>query len=100
MIKQRFYQAGVSRIEIERAANRAKVTIHTGRPGMVIGRGRHRSRQAAQRPGEYDRPPDAGKHRGDQNSRDRRPVGGGEYRLRFGEAHFLPQSHASDPAAL
>jgi small subunit ribosomal protein S3 len=39
MIKQRFYQAGVSRIEIERAANRAKVTIHTGRPGMVIGRG-------------------------------------------------------------
>ena len=39
MIKQRFYQAGVSRIEIERAANRAKVTIHSGRPGMVIGRG-------------------------------------------------------------
>lgn len=39
LIKNRFYQAGVSRIEIERAANRAKVTIHTGRPGMVIGRG-------------------------------------------------------------
>lgn len=39
MIKQRFYQAGVSKIEIERAANRAKVTIHTGRPGMIIGRG-------------------------------------------------------------
>ncbi|NLM42251.1 MAG: 30S ribosomal protein S3 [Firmicutes bacterium] len=39
MIKKRFYQAGVSRIEIERAANRAKVTIHTGRPGMIIGRG-------------------------------------------------------------
>ena len=38
-IKQRFYQAGVSKIEIERAANRAKVTIHTGRPGMIIGRG-------------------------------------------------------------
>ena len=39
LIKDRFYQAGVSRIEIERAANRAKVTIHTGRPGMIIGRG-------------------------------------------------------------
>ena len=39
LIKNRFFQAGVSRIEIERAANRAKITIHTGRPGMVIGRG-------------------------------------------------------------
>ncbi|HHT72874.1 MAG TPA: 30S ribosomal protein S3 [Firmicutes bacterium] len=39
LIKQRFYTAGVSRIEIERAANRAKITIHTGRPGMVIGKG-------------------------------------------------------------
>lgn len=39
LIKNRFYTAGVSRIEIERAANRAKITIHTGRPGMVIGKG-------------------------------------------------------------
>ena len=39
MIKERFYTAGVSRIEIERAANRTRITIHTARPGMVIGRG-------------------------------------------------------------
>ncbi len=39
LIKKRFFTAGVSQIEIERAANRAKVTIHTGRPGMVIGKG-------------------------------------------------------------
>ncbi len=39
LIKERFFTAGVSQIEIERAANRAKVTIHTGRPGMVIGKG-------------------------------------------------------------
>lgn len=39
LIKNRFFQAGVSKTEIERAANRAKITIHTGRPGMVIGRG-------------------------------------------------------------
>lgn len=38
-IKKRFYTAGVSKVEIERAANRAKVTIHTARPGMVIGKG-------------------------------------------------------------
>lgn len=39
IIKDRFYTAGVSKIEIERAANRAKVTIYTARPGMVIGKG-------------------------------------------------------------
>lgn len=38
-IKSKLYSAGVSRVEIERAANRVKVTIHTAKPGMVIGRG-------------------------------------------------------------
>lgn len=38
-IKRRFYTAGVSKVEVERAANRAKITIHTARPGMVIGKG-------------------------------------------------------------
>lgn len=31
--------ASVSRVEIERAANRVRVIIHTAKPGMVIGRG-------------------------------------------------------------
>ncbi len=38
-IKKQLFNSGVARIEIERAANRIKVTIHTARPGMVIGRG-------------------------------------------------------------
>ncbi|MCL6615064.1 MAG: 30S ribosomal protein S3, partial [Firmicutes bacterium] len=38
-LKKRLYASGVAKIEIERAANRVKVTIHTARPGMVIGRG-------------------------------------------------------------
>lgn len=38
-LKKKLYSAGVSRLEIERAANRVKVTIHTAKPGMVIGRG-------------------------------------------------------------
>ncbi len=38
-VKRKMYATGVSRIEIERAANRLKVTIHTAKPGMVIGRG-------------------------------------------------------------
>lgn len=39
LIKQKLYNSGIARVEIERAANRIKVTIHTARPGMVIGRG-------------------------------------------------------------
>lgn len=37
-IKRRFHQAGVSGIDIERAANKVSVTVHTARPGMVIGK--------------------------------------------------------------
>lgn len=37
-LKKRLYQAGVSRIEIERAANKVRIRIHTARPGIVIGK--------------------------------------------------------------
>jgi len=40
-LKKKLYHAGVSRIEIERAASKAKkvkVTIHTARPGIIIGK--------------------------------------------------------------
>jgi small subunit ribosomal protein S3 len=37
-IKKRLYHAGISRIEIERMANKAKINIHTARPGIVIGK--------------------------------------------------------------
>ncbi len=38
-VKEKEYNAGISRIEIERAANRIRLNIHTGKPGMIIGRG-------------------------------------------------------------
>ena len=38
-VKEKLFVAGISRIEIERAANRIKLSIHTAKPGMVIGRG-------------------------------------------------------------
>ena len=38
-IKNKFYTSGVSKVEIERAANRVKVTVFTAKPGMVIGKG-------------------------------------------------------------
>src|SRR5487761_1264831 len=37
-IKRRLYHAGISKIEIERMANKAKVNIYTARPGIVIGK--------------------------------------------------------------
>ena len=38
-IEKRLKDASVSKVEIERAANRVNVTIHTAKPGMVIGKG-------------------------------------------------------------
>lgn len=37
-LKKRLDRAGVSEIDIERAAERIRVTIHTSRPGVIIGR--------------------------------------------------------------
>ena len=38
-LKKSLLAAGISRIETERTKNRLKITIHTAKPGMVIGRG-------------------------------------------------------------
>ena len=38
-LKKKLYSTGVSRIEIERASDRVKVTIYTAKPGLVIGKG-------------------------------------------------------------
>ena len=37
-LKARLHHAGIARIEIERAASKARVDIHTARPGLVIGK--------------------------------------------------------------
>jgi small subunit ribosomal protein S3 len=38
ILKKRLFDAGIARIEIERAANKAKIIIYTARPGIVIGK--------------------------------------------------------------
>lgn len=38
LIKKKIYHAGVSKVEIERSGNQIKVTIHTAKPGIIIGR--------------------------------------------------------------
>jgi small subunit ribosomal protein S3 len=37
-IKDRLFHAGIARVEVERAANKAKIRIYTARPGIVIGK--------------------------------------------------------------
>jgi small subunit ribosomal protein S3 len=37
-LKKRAFQAGVARIEIERAANKVRIRMHTARPGIIIGK--------------------------------------------------------------
>ena len=38
-LKKRLYSAGISKIEIERAADKVKITVYTAKPGVVIGKG-------------------------------------------------------------
>ncbi len=38
-IKNKLYLAGISRIEIERIANKVRVNVNTAKPGLVIGKG-------------------------------------------------------------
>ena len=38
-LKDKLFAAGVGRIEIERAASKLKVNVHTAKPGIVIGKG-------------------------------------------------------------
>ena len=38
-LKKKLYSAGISKIEVERAADRVKIVIYTAKPGVVIGKG-------------------------------------------------------------
>src|SRR6185312_6266900 len=37
-LKEKLAGAGIAKIEIERAANKVKINVHTARPGIVIGK--------------------------------------------------------------
>lgn len=38
-LKKKLFISGIAKIEIERAAKRVKISVHTAKPGMVIGKG-------------------------------------------------------------
>ncbi len=37
-LKKKLFSAGIAKIDIERAANKVKINVHTARPGIVIGK--------------------------------------------------------------
>ena len=47
-VQSKYNDAGISLVEIERQANKVAVTIHTSRPGIVIGRGGQRVEEMRQ----------------------------------------------------
>ena len=38
-LKKKLYNAGISKIDIERASDRVKVVVYTAKPGVIIGKG-------------------------------------------------------------
>ena len=63
--------AAVSRVELERNANQVIVTIHTAKPGIVIGRGGQKVDELRTELREDDQPPHPGEHRRDPSARAR-----------------------------
>jgi len=47
-VQQKYREAGISRVDIERQSNTMNVTLHTSRPGVVIGRGGQRVEEVRQ----------------------------------------------------
>jgi small subunit ribosomal protein S3 len=47
-LQQKYREAGVSRVDIERQSNIINITLHTSRPGVVIGRGGQRVEEVRQ----------------------------------------------------
>ena len=63
MLRKRLSAAGISKILIERPAKTARVTIHTARPGVVIGKRGETSKAAQGRVGDDGRPGPHQRHR-------------------------------------
>ena len=75
-LKGRFAGAGVSHVDIERAANRLKIIIYTSRPGIIIGRKGAEIDKLKGDSFNQDRPRSAGIDSGDSQARAERPVAG------------------------
>ena len=45
-LKKKLFNAGISKIEVERASERVKVTVYAAKPGVIIGKGGRAARRS------------------------------------------------------
>ena len=89
-LKQRFAGAGVSHVDIERAANRLKIIIYTSRPGIIIGRKGAEIDKLKSDISSQDRSRSAGFDSGDSQAGAERSAAGREDCRAAREAHCFP----------
>ena len=92
-LRKRLQQAGVSRIVIERPAKKARISIHTARPGVVIGKKGADIEKLRAAAGKDHRQRSASEHSRNPQAGDRCQAGGREHRLAAGAPGGLPPRH-------
>ena len=91
-LMDRLKQAAISRVVIERPAGRARVTIHAGRPGLIIGK-KGQDIERLRTPVEEGRQRGQPEHRRGPQARDRRQADRREHRAAAGAPRRLPPRH-------
>ena len=87
---EKAWSASVSRVVIERPAQTARVTIHTARPGIVIGKKGEDVDEAAQGTHAEDGCAGSHQHRRDSQARSGCPFGCAECRATAGASRDVP----------
>ena len=91
LVDKRLANASVSRVEIERGINHVTVTIHTAKPGIVIGKGGANVEVLRQQIGALSDPQGQARDQGDPPAGARRVSRGHEHRRAAEPPHRLPQ---------
>ena len=93
LIDRRLANASVGLVEIERGINHVTVTIHTAKPGIVIGKGGANVELLRQQIGKHQQPQGQARDQGDPSARAGRPARGGEHRPAAHPPHRLQEGH-------
>ena len=99
LVTKRLANASVSLVEIERGINHVTVTVHTAKPGIVIGKGGANVEALRQQIGKLTDAQGQAGDQGDPPARARRRARGHQHRPAADPPHRLPQGHqAGRPA--
>ena len=99
LVARQLSNASVSQVEIERGINHVTVTVHTAKPGIVIGKGGANVEALRTNIGKLTEQEGQARDQGDPPARARRHAAGAERGRAAGAAHRLPQGdQAVDPA--